>query len=170
MCCLLAAKSSSLRIGQTEEVVLTLTFLAHPYSAVLSTYVWMCAKGYILGAKSRICISSSPSSRLFIVISPLDLEEYTRRTWVAWEKGEHQTKYCPPGYRNTPPIPDPDETSIPIQDREKVYNLRRWLVLSARLQNNSLQDSRFSCTSIVIWTCRPAACFRGMLHSCEHAL
>ena len=87
---------------------MTLPLLAHPYAAVLLTYVWMFAKGAILGANIRICISSAPISGSFIITSPLGLEEDTIRAWVAWEKGEHQTKYCPSGYCRNPPIPDPD--------------------------------------------------------------
>ena len=48
------------------EDVLTLPLLAHPFAAVLSTYVWMFAKGTILGAKSRSFMSIATSLRLFI--------------------------------------------------------------------------------------------------------
>ena len=78
MCCHLAAKNSYRRIGPTKEAVLTLTLLAHTYDSVLSTYIWMCAKGAILGAKIRICMSSTPRLRSFIVTSPVGLEEDTR--------------------------------------------------------------------------------------------
>ena len=74
MCCLLSTKDSSHMIGPTEEAVLTLTLLDHPCAYVLLTYVWMCAKGTILRSKIRIYMSSTPSSRLFIVTSPLGLE------------------------------------------------------------------------------------------------
>ena len=83
MCCLLAAKDSSHMIGPTEEAVLTLPLLAHTCAAVLLTYVWMCAKGTILGAKIRICMGSTPSSRLFIVTSLVGFEEDTRRACFA---------------------------------------------------------------------------------------
>ena len=63
--------------------MLTLPLLAHPFADVLLTYVWMCAKGGSLGANSKICISSAPSSRSFIFTSPLGFEEDTRRAWVA---------------------------------------------------------------------------------------
>ena len=62
MCCLLTAKDNSRRIGPTEEAVTTLPLFDQPCSAVLSTYVWMCSKGDIIGVKSRICMSSAPSS------------------------------------------------------------------------------------------------------------
>ena len=52
MCCRLAAKASSRIIVLTEEAVLTLTLLDHTCAAMLSTYVWMCAKGAILGSAS----------------------------------------------------------------------------------------------------------------------
>ena len=97
MCCHLADKASYLSIGPTDEAVLTLPLLAHSCASVLSTYVCMCAKGTILGAKSRICISSAPSSRSFIVTSTLVLEEDTRRAWVDWEKGELQKSILPLG-------------------------------------------------------------------------
>ena len=108
MCCCLAAKDSSHRIGPTEEAMLTLPLLAHPCAAVLLAYVWMCAKGAILGAKIRSCMIIFPSSRLFIVTSPVGLEEDTRRACVSREKGDCQTKYLPYGYRHTPPILEPD--------------------------------------------------------------
>ena len=85
MCCLLAVKDSYRRIGPTEEAVLTLPLLDHPCAAILSTYVWMCAKGGILGAKSRICMSSASVLRSFIVTYPVGLEEDTRRAWVVME-------------------------------------------------------------------------------------
>ena len=114
ICCLLVYKDSSGRIGQTEEAVLTLILLAHPCAAVLLTYVWMCAKGCILGAKSRIYISSAPSLGSLIVTYPVGLEEETRRAWVVREKGEPQTKYWPSGSQHTPPIPDPNTLVVPI--------------------------------------------------------
>ena len=91
MCCYLVAKAISLVIGLTEEDVMTLPLLDHPCAAVLLVYVWMCAKGAILGAKNRIFIISDPSSRSFLVTSTLGLEEDTRRAWVDWEKGGLQT-------------------------------------------------------------------------------
>ena len=87
MCCLLSAKDISRRIGPMEEAVLTLPLLAHPCDAMLSTYMCMCTKGDILGANSRICMSSAPSSRSFIVTSLLGVKEDTRRAWVVREKG-----------------------------------------------------------------------------------
>ena len=63
--------------------MLKLLLLAHPCAAVLLMYVWMCAKGAILGEKIRSCMSSAPSSRLFIATSLVGLEEDTRRAWVA---------------------------------------------------------------------------------------
>ena len=89
----LDAKYSYRMIGQIEEAMLTLPLLAHPYAAVLSTYVWMCNNRDILGAKSRSYMRSAPSPRSFIVTSPVGLEEYTRRVWVVREKGYHKTKY-----------------------------------------------------------------------------
>ena len=83
MCCCLAAMGISRRIGPTEEAVLTLPLLAHPSATVLLTYVWMCTKGAIFGAKSRSCMSRAPLSRSFIIIFPVVLEEDTRRAWVA---------------------------------------------------------------------------------------
>ena len=87
MCCRLAAKYSYRRVGPTAEAVLTLTLLEHPCLAVLSTYVWMCSKGAILGAENKSCMSSDPSLRLVIVTYPVGLEEDTRRAWVVREKG-----------------------------------------------------------------------------------
>ena len=125
MCCHLATKYSSLRIGPTEESVLTLPLLTHPCAALLSTYVWICAKGNILGAKSRIFMSSAPSSSVFIVTSHLRLEEDIRHAWVVRENRERQTKYFPSGYQHNPPIPDPDASAVPIQVGAKGSNLRR---------------------------------------------
>ena len=76
-----------------EETVLTLPLLAHTFTTVLSTYVWMCAKGSILDSKSRICMSIPPSPRSFIVTSPVELEEDTMRAWFVREKGEHKKQY-----------------------------------------------------------------------------
>ena len=114
MCCLLAAKDITSRIGPMEEAVLKLPLLVHTCASVLLTYIWICAKGGILGAKSRICMSSAPILRLFIVTSPVGLEEYTRRAWVVREEGEHQTKYWPSGSRHTGPIPDPNKLVVPV--------------------------------------------------------
>ena len=105
--------------------MLKLPLLAHPFADVLLTYVWMCAKGGILGANSKFCISSAPSSTSFIFTSPLGFKEDTRRAWVAWEKGELQTKYCLYGYWHTPTIPDPDALVVPIHDWEKGSSSRR---------------------------------------------
>ena len=113
-CCRLSTKDSSHSIGPAEESVLTLPLLAHPCASVLLTYVWMCAKGAILGANIRICMSSATISRSFIVISPVGLEEDTRRAWVAREKGSFQTNYLPSGYRHTPPIPESNALIVPI--------------------------------------------------------
>ena len=79
MCCLLAANDSSRRIGPTEEAVLILPLLDRTCAAVLLTYVWMCAKGEILGTNIRSCMSSTPISRSFIVKSLVELEEDIRR-------------------------------------------------------------------------------------------
>ena len=89
MCCLLTAKYISCRIDPMEEAVLKIPLLVHTCSAVLLTYVWMCAKGCILGAKSRIFMSSAPILTLFIVTSPVGLEEDTRHAWVV--RGEGRT-------------------------------------------------------------------------------
>ena len=97
MCCHLATKYSSLRIGPTEESVLTLPLLTHPCAALLSTYVWICAKGNILGAKSRIFMSSAPSSSLFIVTSHLRVEEDIRHAWVVREIGNTKQSIFPQG-------------------------------------------------------------------------
>ena len=45
MCCLLAVKDISHRIGPIEEAVLKLPLLVHTCAAVLLTYVWICANG-----------------------------------------------------------------------------------------------------------------------------
>ena len=82
MCCLLAAKDISHRIGPMEEAVIKLPLLNHTCAAVLLTYVWVCAKGAILGAKSRVCMSSAPILRSFIVTSPVGLEEDNRHSWA----------------------------------------------------------------------------------------
>ena len=87
MCCLQAARIIYRWIGLTEEAMLTLPLLEHTCAAMLSTYVWMCAKGANLGANIRICMKSDPSLRSFIVTSPVGLEEDTRRAWVVREKG-----------------------------------------------------------------------------------
>ena len=87
ICCRISTKDSSHRIGTTEEAVFTLPLFYHPCAAVLLTYVCMCAKGTILGAKIRICMSSTHRSGSFIVTSPVGLEEDTRCDWVAREKG-----------------------------------------------------------------------------------
>ena len=79
MCCHLSAKDSSHSMGPMEEAVLTLPLLANPCAAVLLTFIWMCAKGSILGAKSRSCMSSAPISRSCIVTSLVELKEDTRR-------------------------------------------------------------------------------------------
>ena len=141
--------------------MLTLTLLAHLFAAVLSTYMWMCAKGAILGTKSRSCMSSAPSSRSFIVTSHLGLEEYTRRVCIVREKGEHQTKYWTSRSWHTPTITDTDKLVVPIQVGGKGSNSRRWVGLISRLRNNSHQASNSSCTSVVSWTCLPAALLRS---------
>ena len=86
MCFRLSTNDSSHSIVPTEEAVLTLHLLAHPCAVVLLTYLWMCAKGAILVANIRICMSNSPRYRLFIVTSPVGLEEDTRRAYVVREK------------------------------------------------------------------------------------
>ena len=88
MCCRQPAKDISHRIGTMEEAVLTRTLLAHPCADVLLKYVWMYAKGTILGEKIRSCMGSATSSGLFIVTSMVGLEEDTRRAWVTREKGD----------------------------------------------------------------------------------
>ena len=60
------------------EDVLTLPLLAHPFVAVISTYMWICDKGGILCANIRSCVSITPILRLCIVTSPVGLEEETR--------------------------------------------------------------------------------------------
>ena len=81
MCFLLAANDISIRIGPTEEAVLKLPLLSHPCATVFSMYVWMCAKGTILGENIRRLMSSSPRYKLFIVTSLLGLEEDTMNAW-----------------------------------------------------------------------------------------
>ena len=83
MCFRLDAKYSSHRVVLTEEAALTLPLLDHICAIMLSTYAWMCAKGAILGANIRSCMSSAPRSRFFIVTSPVGLEEDNMRAWVA---------------------------------------------------------------------------------------
>ena len=128
---------------------MALPLLSHTCAAVLSTYMWMCAKGAILGVKSRICISINPSSRSFIVTSPVGLEEDTMRAWVVREKREIQTKYWTSASWHTYPIPYPYALVVPNQLEEKGSNLRMWVGLMARLQTNSRQALRTSCTSVV---------------------
>ena len=156
MCCNLAAIDSSCKIGSTKEAVLTLTLLDHPYNAMSLTYMWMCVKGEILGAKSRICIISSPRLSSFIVTSPVGFEEDTIRAWVVREKGERQTKYWPSGSWHTPPIPDPDVLVFPIHVGGERSNLQRWLGVLARLRTNSRQASILSCMYVVGCKCLPA--------------
>ena len=112
---------------------MTLPLLSHTCAAVLSTYMWMCAKGSILGAKSRICICIDPISRSFIVTSSVGLEEDTMRAWVVREKREIKTKYWTSASWNTSPIPYPYALVVPTQVEEKGSNLRRWVGLMARL-------------------------------------
>ena len=83
MCFCLAAKCSYHRIVLTEEAVLTLPLLAHLCAIMLSTYAWMCAKGAILGANIRSCMSSAPRSVFLFFTSPVGLEEDIMRAWVA---------------------------------------------------------------------------------------
>ena len=78
MCCLVSSKDSHRMTCSAEEAVLTLPLLDHPCASVLSTYVLMCAKGAIIGAKNRIYMISAPNSRFFIVTSPAGMEEDTR--------------------------------------------------------------------------------------------
>ena len=151
----------SCRIGPTEEAMLILTLLAHPYAVMLSTYVWMCANMTILGAKSRSYMSSAPSPRSFIVTSPMGLEEDNRCAWVVRGKEEGQTKYWPSGSRHTPPIPDPDALVVPIQVGAKSSNSQRWVGLLARMRTNSRQASSSLFTSSVSWKCLPAAILRA---------
>ena len=87
MCCLLNAKYISCRIDPMEEAVLKIPLFVHTCSAVVLTYVWMCAKGCILGAKSRIFMSSAPILTLFVVTYPVGLEEDTRHAWVVRGEG-----------------------------------------------------------------------------------
>ena len=128
---------------------MTLPLLSHPCAAVLSTYMWMCAKGDILGVKSRICISNDAILRSLIVTSPVGLEEDTMRAWVVREKREIQTKYWTSASWHTSPIPYPYALVVPTQVEEKGSNLGRWVGLMVRLQTNSRQALRTSCTSVV---------------------
>ena len=107
MCCNLAAKEISRRIFPTEEAILTLPLFAHPCAAMLLTYVWMCANGDIRDAKSRIFTRSAPRSRLFIVTSPVGLEEDTRRSWVLGEKGNAKKFTDPLGLGIPRPLQNP---------------------------------------------------------------
>ena len=66
--------ASSCRVGPNYKAVLTLPLLAHPCASVLLTYVWMFSKFAILGANIRICMSSAPSSRSFIVTPYVHLQ------------------------------------------------------------------------------------------------
>ena len=118
---------------------MTLPLLSHPCTYMLSTYVWICDMVAILYTKSRSCMSSAPSSRLFIFTSHVGLDEDTRRVWVVRENGGRQTKYCPSGSWHTPPIPDLDASVVPIQVGSKISNSRRWVGLLARLRTNLLQ-------------------------------
>ena len=161
MCFLLAANGISLRIGPTEEAVLKLPLLSHPCSAVFSMYVWMCAKGTILGAKSRRCMNSSPSYKLFIVTYPLGLEEDTMNAWVEREKGERQSKYWTSGSQHASPIPEANSLVVPIHVWGKGCSSRRWVGLLNRLQTSLRQASSSSCTSVVRWTGRTAAFLRA---------
>ena len=148
-------------IGPMEEAVLKLPLFSHTYSSVLSTYVSMCSKGAILGAKIRICMSSTPSSGSFIVTSLVGLEEDTRRAWVAREKGNFQTNYLPYGSRHTPPIPDLNSWVVLMHMGGKGCNSWRWVVRLARLRTSFRQALRSSCTSVVSWTCLPVSLLRS---------
>ena len=88
MCCRLATKEISPRIGPTEEGVMTLPLLEHPCVTILSPYKWMFAKGAFRGAKIRSFMSNALSSKSFIVTYLLGLEEDTMCVWVEREKGE----------------------------------------------------------------------------------
>ena len=79
MCCGLSTKYRSHRIGPTGEAVLTLPLLDHTCAALLLAYMWMCAKGAILGANIRSCMIIAPGFSSLIVTSPVGLEEETRR-------------------------------------------------------------------------------------------
>ena len=59
--------------------MLTLTLFPHTCASMLLMYVWMCAKGAILGAKIGIYMSSAPISMSNIITYPVGLEEDTRR-------------------------------------------------------------------------------------------
>ena len=52
----------------------------------------MCAKYTILGTHNRSCIISAPSSKWFIVMSTLGLEEDTKSAWGSEERGETPDK------------------------------------------------------------------------------
>ena len=103
---------------------------------------------------------SAPSSRSFIDTSPVGLEEDTRCAWAVRERRELQTKSYPSGSRHTPPITDPYASVVPIQVGGKGCNSRRWVGLLARLLTNLYQALSSSCTSVVSWTCLPAAILR----------
>ena len=47
-------------------------------------------------------------------MSPLGLGENTNRDWIAVEKGERQTNCCPSGFQQTPPMPKPEASTVPI--------------------------------------------------------
>ena len=100
--------------------MLILPLFYHTYASKLLTNLWMCAKGAILGEKISIYMSSATSSRLFIIISPVGLEEDTRRKWVARGKGDFQTNSWPYGCWNSPPITDLNAWVVLIHVGKKV--------------------------------------------------
>ena len=76
---------------------LTLPLLDDPCSVILSTDVWMWAKGLILEGGRCTCTSRYASSRSLIIMSFLGVLSDISLSCVSLEKGEQQKTTGPPG-------------------------------------------------------------------------
>ena len=74
-------------MGPTAVAYLTLPWLYHTCAAVLSADVRMCAKVYILGARSYTWAKSAEIWRSLMVTSPVGLVSVTSLVCVASENG-----------------------------------------------------------------------------------
>ena len=95
-------------MGPTAVAYLTLPRLDHTCAAVLSADVRICAKVYILGARSYTWAKSAEIWRSLMVTYPVGLVSVTSHACVASEKGKRQTNHWLSGSWQTPPTPKPD--------------------------------------------------------------
>ena len=100
--------------------------LDQPWSLVFSTYFQMWESGTIRGTKRRSFASRVTSSKPFVVMYPGGLLNGTRRCWVVEEKDSHQMNHSPPGFQQTPPMPEPEALVAPIQVGGGSIYLRRF--------------------------------------------